>query len=60
MVDAYNANWCADKHKHIDEELGKCDKRLSKVENRFLAMITILIMNLLGIIGTLSIILIKM
>lgn len=56
-----------EKHNVIDrafgyfkDEFGKHDGRIKKVENRFLAMMTILIANLIGIIISLGFMVLKL
>ena len=49
----YNHDLCEERHKGVD----KMDARLKKVENRFIAIMTILIANLIGVICTMGVLL---
>jgi len=51
----YNFELCESKHNSIDRTLEKIDQRIGRVENRFLALITGIVLNLLGVVGTLII-----
>ena len=52
-MDEFNSELCTERHKFIVDAFDKTDGRLKKVENRFLAIMTALILNLLGVIGVL-------
>jgi len=54
MAEEYNPKNCEERHHFINKGFEKMDIRLKKVENRFLAIMTILVVNLLGVIGTLA------
>lgn len=60
MSTEYNAEWCKERHENIEKAFKYLDGRLKKVENRFLAMITILIMNLVGVIASLAVLVLKL
>jgi len=55
----YNFELCEARHQGLGESLREIKGRLSKVENRFLALITGILLNLLGVVGTLIILLTK-
>ena len=45
----YISKLCDERHTHIDQTLGGLDERIKKVENRFIAILTALCLNLLGV-----------
>lgn len=51
----YNYDLCEERHGFITAEFAKHDWRIKKVENRFLAIITTLTLNLVGVIAILVI-----
>jgi len=55
----YNPKLCNERHGYIDKGFNKMDLRLKKVENRFLAIMTVLMLNLLGVASSLALIVIK-
>lgn len=55
----YNHDLCEERHGFIATEFAKHDGRIKKVENRFLAIITTLTLNLVGVIAILLITLSK-
>ena len=55
----FNPELCHERHEFITREFGDMDIRIKKVENRFLAIMTTLVINLIGIICTLGLLLIK-
>ncbi|NNF99490.1 MAG: hypothetical protein HKM93_08940 [Desulfobacteraceae bacterium] len=56
---AYNHKLCEERHRHIEKTEDAMFTRLKKVENRFLALMTMLSMNLVGIIGVLVTLILK-
>lgn len=65
-MNEYNQGLCEERHHTIDkafgyfkDEIGKHDMRIKKVENRFLAIMTALVLNLLGVVGTLAVLLLR-
>jgi len=56
----YNFKLCEERHEDIKEAFKKMDSRMHKVENRFLIILTALIVNLLGVVSSLVILLFKM
>jgi len=56
-VDKFNSELCTERHGFITTEFARTDVRLKKVENRFLAIMTALVLNLLGVVATLLVIL---
>jgi len=46
----YNHDLCEERHRYVDKEFVDMDGRIRKVENRFLAIITALVLNLVGVI----------
>ena len=58
-MDEFNTELCTERHEYIEKSFDSFDKRLKKVENRFLALITLLIGNLIGVIAVLGVLLIK-
>ena len=58
-MNAFNADLCTKQHEYIEKSFDKFDRRLKRVENRFLALITLLITNLLGVIAVLGVLLAK-
>ena len=50
----YNQELCEDRHKRIPKEFKEMKDRLKKVENRFIAIMTVLIANLIGVICTMG------
>ena len=64
MVDEqYNPGLCKERHRHIEEKFANMDviytNRLDKLENRFLKIMTVLVFNLLGILVTLILMIIR-
>lgn len=59
MDETFNPRLCENRHEHIGRAFERLDARMIKIENRFLAIITILIMNLLGVAGTLLVLLVR-
>lgn len=59
MAENYNAELCEERHKYIGIGFERIDMRLKKVENRFLAIMTALVLNLLGVVGTLAVLLLR-
>ncbi len=55
----YNHKLCEERHERIDEVFKNTIRRLEKVENRFILFLTLLITNLLGVCGTLFVLLTK-
>lgn len=51
----YNKELCDERHVRLDKWCIKLEVRMKVVENRFLALVTLLIANLLGVIATLVI-----
>ncbi len=49
----YNHELCQDRHSRIPKEFEKVGNKIKGIENRFLITITLLLANLLGIIGVL-------
>ena len=49
MTGEYNPELCNERHGDIKAMITEIFSRLKKVENRFLAMMTLLIANLLGV-----------
>ena len=45
----YNPELCKERHTKVDWRQAQFEKRLDKLEDRFLAMLTTLIMNLVGV-----------
>ena len=58
-VDEFNSELCTERHDYIKTTFNKTDARLKKVENRFLAIMTALALNLFGVVLTLIIILVR-
>ena len=58
-MDEFNHKLWEERHYNIKEEFKDMDGRIKKVENRFITILTLLIANLIGISGTLFIILVK-
>jgi len=56
----YNYELCEERHGNITEAFQRQGERIGKVENRFLAIMTILVVNLLGIVGTLAVLLLRL
>ena len=56
-MDIFNSELCTERHGFITTEFAKTVARLKKVENRFLAIMTALVLNLLGVVVTLLVIL---
>lgn len=46
---SYDQYLCNERHKHIEKRLENLDMDIKKVANRFLVLVTMLSMNLLGI-----------
>ena len=59
MTETFNKELCDEKHGTLNEWCNKLEIRVKSVENRFLAMVTLLVFNLLGVAGTLLILLAK-
>jgi len=61
--DEYNQRLCEERHRHIEEKFqtmgDNINNRLDKLENRFLAIITTLVFNLLGVIVTVIILILR-
>ncbi len=57
MTEPYIRELCDERHGTLDKWCNKVEARLKAVENRFLAMLTLLIANLLGVATTLLILL---
>lgn len=55
-MEEFNPKLCAERHLLIMARDTVTDTRLKKVENRFLAIMTALVLNLLGVITTLFIV----
>ena len=53
----FNHDLCEERHRKIDKGFGDMDNRVGKVENRFIAIITTLALNLIGVIALLVIVL---
>ena len=49
----YDHELCQDRHKRIPEEFKRMWDKIKQIENRFLITITLLLANLLGVIGIL-------
>jgi len=60
MSEDFNSELCKERHKFINKGFDKMDTRLKKVENRFFAIMTVLVINLFGVIGTLALSYIKL
>lgn len=54
-MNEYNYALCEERHEKISKEFDNMDTRIKKVENRFIAIMTALILNLLGVVATLSV-----
>lgn len=50
----YNYALCEERHETIKTESTEMFDRLKKIENRFLVIVTLLIANLMGIIGMIA------
>ena len=57
MEGEYNKELCDERHHFITKGFEKMDIRLKKVENRFLAIITTVLLTLVGVIINLIVIL---
>lgn len=58
MVDKqFNYDLCEERHGFIKGAFGDMNNRIKKVENRFLVIMTTLVINLLGVICTLGVLL---
>jgi len=55
----YNWRLCEERHKNIDSLDKLIELRFKKLENRFLMIMTALCLNLLGVIASLAVIIMK-
>ena len=55
----FNFRLCEKRHNDIEDDMNNLISRLKSVENRFLAMITLLVTNLAGVIVILASLLLK-
>ena len=55
----YNEKNCDERHAHIDNWCQNMETKIRKVENRFLALISMLSLNLVGVIVTLIVLLLN-
>ena len=53
----YNHDLCEERHEFIPKEFTEVKARLKKVENRFIAIMTVLITNLIGVICIMGVLL---
>ena len=51
----YNFKLCEERHDMIEDFLKNVTRRLEKVENRFIIFLSLLTLNLIGVIATLTI-----
>jgi len=56
----YNFALCEERHEYIKDGLTVMDTRMKRIENRFLAIITTLALNLIGVISILAVLLLKL
>ena len=54
MTGEFNHDLCEERHDFIEKKFDKHDKRIKKAENRFLTILTMLVMNLLGVVVILA------
>lgn len=59
LLHEYNWELCQSRHKEIEADMKEVKHEISKVSNRFLVLLTMLSMNLLGVAATLFYLLIK-
>ncbi len=53
METNFNYNLCEERHERIDDSMKVLFRGLEKVSNRFILFLTLLSLNLLGVIGIL-------
>lgn len=53
METKFNYDLCEERHERIEKDMADRNRRLEKVENRFIVLLTLLVFNLLGVLGTL-------
>lgn len=53
----FNLQLCEERHERIDDGMKNINMRLDKVENRFIVFLTLLCANLLGVVGSLFLLL---
>lgn len=56
-MEGYNWELCQDRHRKIEKAEAKVDKRLKKVENRWVVLLTIMVITLLTVVGNLVVLL---
>lgn len=61
MTNEHNYNWelCQSRHEAIGKDMDELKSGLNKVNNRFIVLLTMLSMNLLGVVATLAIMWLK-
>lgn len=55
MTYEFNKALCEERHRVINEEIDNVDKRVKIIENRFLAIMTALVLTLVGVVANLLI-----
>ena len=55
----YNYDVCQERHERIGKDMAEFKSGLNKVNNRFIILLTMLSMNLLGVVATLAIMWLK-
>ena len=59
MIEEYNWALCEERHEYIAKWSEEIKKRMKAVENRFVVILTVLSLNLIGVIGILIATIIK-
>ncbi len=59
MTEEFNYKLCEERHEYLKVWCDDMDKRMQTVSNRFIAMLTGLALNLVGVIGVMIILLIQ-